>query len=92
MKHSNLFLAGLMLLVLFLIYQIIDLKQEIKTISSTSQPQVVVPNGFTIYGQTNGSSNQDGYWLYKDDEKVLYFFNYDPETKEIRKLQRRIND
>ena len=91
MKNSKLIITGLIIFICFLIYQLFDIKQELRSISSP-QSQVVVPNGFTIYGQATGSSNQDGYWLYKDNEKILYFFNYDPETNEITKIQRSIYD
>ncbi|MCI1777562.1 MAG: hypothetical protein LKI04_26480 [Paenibacillus lautus] len=89
MKNSNLIIIGLLLFICFLIYQNFDIKQDMKSISP-SQPPIVVPNGFEIYGQTNGSSNQDGYWLYKDDEKIIYFFEYDPETNKINKIQRNL--
>lgn len=49
-------------------------------------------NGFDIYGQVTGGSSQDGYWLFKNDEKILYYFYYDPETNEIVKTERGIYD
>lgn len=91
MKNSNLLIASLILVICFLIYQVFDLKQEIRSVES-SQPPVVVPNGFSIYGQVSGTSNEDGFWVYKDDEKNVYFFDYDPETKEITKIQKSIYD
>ncbi|WP_270168628.1 hypothetical protein [Paenibacillus sp. SYP-B4298] len=91
MKNSNLLIAGLILIICFLIYQVFDLKQEIWSVEN-SRPPVVVPNGFSIYGQVSGTSNEDGFWVYKDDEKIVYFFNYDPETKEITKIQTSIYD
>ncbi len=91
MKNANLLIAGLILIICFLIYQVFDLKQEIRSVEN-SRPPVVVPNGFSIYGQVSGTSNEDGFWVYKDDEKIVYFFNYDPETKEITKIQTSIYD
>jgi hypothetical protein len=91
MKNINLFITGLAIIICILIYQVIDLKQEIKSINF-SQPPVVVPNGFSIYGQVTGSSNQDGYWVYKDDEKNIYYFEYDRDTKQIIRTQRSIYD
>lgn len=91
MKNSNLIMTGLILIISFLVYQIYDMKQELKRVGS-SQPQISFPNGFDIYGQVTGGSSQDGYWLFKNDEKILYYFYYDPETNEIVKTERGIYD
>jgi|GEM_PF-5077349 len=89
MKNTNLIITGLILFICFLIFQVFDLKQEIRS-ANHSHPQLNVPGGFSIYDQSLGSSNQDGYWLYKDNEKILYFFYYDQEAKKIIKIQRDI--
>jgi hypothetical protein len=51
MKNLNLFIAGLIVIILFLVYQVIDLKQEVNSISNGQNPQISIPNGFTIYGR-----------------------------------------
>lgn len=91
MKNSNLIITGLVIFICFLIYQVFDLKQEVREVNN-SQPPVVVPSEFSIYGQSTGSSNEDGFWLYKEDEQIVYFFRFDPDTKEITKLKRSIYD
>jgi hypothetical protein len=92
MKNLNLFIAGLIVIILFLVYQVIDLKQEVNSISNGQNPQISIPNGFTIYGQSSSGVNNDGFWLFKDDEKIVYLFKYDPKTNEISKIQKNLYD
>lgn len=94
MKNSSLIITGLFVFICFLVFQIFELKQEMNTLgnSGTNQSSVVVPGGVSIYDVTTGNSNQDGYWLYKDDEKILYFFRYDSESNQIIKIQKNIYD
>lgn len=88
MKNLNFFIIGLIVVILFLGYQVIDLKQELTSIRNVQQPQINIPNGFSIYGQTSSGVNSDGFWLYKDDEKILYLFKYDSKTNVISKIQK----
>lgn len=92
MKNLNFIVTGLIVVILFLCYQVIDLKQELTSIGNVQQPQINIPNGFSIYGQSSSGINSDGFWLYKDDEKILYLFKYDPKTNEISKIQRNLYD
>lgn len=94
MKNSSLIITGLIVFMCFLVFQIFELKQEVGTLdnSGSNQSNVVVPGNFSIYDVTTGNSNQDGYWLYKDDEKILYFFKYDDESKQIIQIQKNIYD
>jgi hypothetical protein len=34
----------------------------------------------------SSGSTADGFWLYKEDEKQVYFFRYDKETNKIEKI------
>lgn len=93
MKNPNIYNAILLTVLCFLLYQIVDLKQEIRTIKDTqSQPPINIPNGFTLYGQSSSGTTNDGFWLFKDDHKILYLFRYNPNTNEITKIQRNIFD
>ncbi|WP_054958519.1 hypothetical protein [Paenibacillus dakarensis] len=92
MKNLNFIITGLIMVILFLGYQVIDLKQEITSIRNVQQPQIHFPDGFAVYGQSSSGINSDGFWLYKDDEKILYLFKYDPTTNEISKIQRNLYD
>lgn len=93
MKNLNQIIIGLVTIILFLGYQVFDLKREIYSLrNSNPQPQINIPSGFSIYGQSSAGTNNDGFWLFKDDEKILYFFKYDPKTNEITKIQRNLYD
>ncbi|MFF2484278.1 hypothetical protein [Paenibacillus sp. NPDC058071] len=91
MKNTNMILAGLIVLVIIFIYQTLDLKQQLRNVN-VSQPSVSVPTAFSIYDQFATSANPDGYWLYRADEQIVYFFSFDSETKEIIKYKKSIYD
>lgn len=92
MKNLNFIVTVLIVVILFLGYQIIDLKQELTSMGNVQQPHINIPNEFSIYGQSSSGINSDGFWLYKDDEKILYLFKYDPNTNKISKILRNLYD
>jgi hypothetical protein len=93
LKNPNIFMTGLIILVCILAYQVISLRQEVISARNSQQlPQINFPSGLSIYGQSTGGTNNDGFWLFKDDEKKIYFFKYDSKKNEITKIQTNLYD
>jgi hypothetical protein len=96
MKTTNKTIAGLLAVIVLLGIWILEQRQEIGRLR-TSSSQIVSMNGnLSLYHQNGyqvtAGSSADGFWLYKDDEKQVYFFRYDPSTGEIVKTKKGIHD
>ncbi|AZN40957.1 hypothetical protein [Paenibacillus albus] len=96
MKNRNtIVVAALLTVIVVLLYQMLNLKQELRnTAIVTSGNQQVMMNGtLGLYNNnsvTSGSSG-DGFWLYKVDEQQVYYFTYDKDLKKIVQVVRNIN-
>lgn len=92
LKNTSLFVAGLLTVIVFLIYQLIDLKQQIRNANNN---QMISMNGnLSLYNQNpnslSGGSSSVGFWLYIEAEKQVYFFRYDQETNQIIQMKKNI--
>lgn len=86
MKNSTNLIVGLIAVILFLVYQVIDIKKEINNNSGPNR-NVSMTGGLHLSQVSNSSgSTADGFWLYKEDEKQVYFFRYNKETNKIEKI------
>jgi hypothetical protein len=96
MKNSNILNFVLLVAVIILIYQVIDMKKEINDRPSgavSNNGNVNMTGGLNLNQISNSSgSTVDGFWLYKENEKQVYFFRYDKETNKIEKIMRSIYD
>lgn len=96
MKTTNKTIVGLLAVIFILGIWILEQRLEIGRLR-TSTSQIVSMNGsLGLYHQSNNQltagSSADGFWLYKDDEKQVYFFRYDPATGEIVQTKRNIQN
>ncbi|MGO4106264.1 hypothetical protein [Paenibacillus sp. YAF4_2] len=89
MKNTNILIGGLLIAVLFLIFQVIDMKKEINNMPGTNPNRNVSMSGGLDLNQLSNASGStaDGFWLYKEDEKQVYYFRYDKDTNEIKKIK-----
>ncbi|MFK7693240.1 hypothetical protein [Paenibacillus sp. HJGM_3] len=92
MRNVSLLIAGLLTIIMFLFYQLLELKQEVRNNNNNSNQVVTMQGNLGLIGQNNlsGGTSQDGYWLYKEDEKQVYFFRYDKEKDSIIQIKKNI--
>lgn len=90
MKIQNGVVLALFILLFILIYQMIDLKQELR---SNSNNNISFPSSLYLNGPTIPSTGfgDEGFWVYKDDEKQVYYFMYDTENNQIVMTKKLIN-
>jgi hypothetical protein len=88
MKNPTNLIVGLIAVILFLVYQVIDIKKEINNNSGPNRNVSMTGGLHLSHSQVSNSSGStaDGFWLYKEDEKQVYFFRYDKETNKIEKI------
>lgn len=96
MKTTNKTIVGLLAVIFILGIWILEQRREIGRLR-TSTSQIVSMNGnLSLYHQNGhqpiSGSSADGFWLYKDDEKQVYFFRYDPATGEIVQTKKSIQN
>lgn len=93
MKVNNGVIVAFLIILLLLIYQVYDLKKEVRSLSN-NRVDIDFPSTLYLKGLSSNSTSgfgDGGFWIYNQDERNVYFFKYDTEIEQIVMTKKYIN-